>query len=140
MSKDSIESLLQKKLKPFEAGNVNKHGFGFRVIEFPELSNEITSFDLLKEIRDNLIIVEFKYEKYGYVVTSIDKFGDPIKEKKLSNIIYSHLLFYYPRVIYIKGSKESANFIHQEFFKATEKIINILNLEELDYFEYFKKH
>ena len=121
-----LKDKLVKNLPEFKKGTSENQGFGFEILDNENLPDSIKLDENLNDVMKNLIIIEFKKEKYGKIIKEIKK-GKPVHEIKLKNLLYNHIFISFPNYVYFKGSKENIEYLETKFFKIIQDYIAIID-------------
>ncbi len=131
ISIDNFEEIIIEKLPTFEDGTPSKPGLGFKLKKLIEPTDTISRDDKLLKIYENLIVIEFKKEKYRKV--PIRGKNAKLKYKiQFNNYIYNHIFFIFPSFILFKGPKENLELVESTFLNLIRDEVKIIDTIKFD--------
>ena len=119
---DEMLSILNENLPKFKRGTEAQPGLGFRIFQQNDPTERISSDEILLNIFNSLIIIEFQKEKYEKRIDRYEK-GVPVY-KKFPKLITNHIFIVFPKYVIFKGSKENLELIESSFFRIMKDKVN----------------
>lgn len=126
-----IKDLIQyfdKNLESFNDGTALNPGMGFKVLKKIKYPEEVLKDKELKNFAEELIIIEYIKERYGYK-KDLDKKSLKIKrrkEKELLDYKKDYIFIKFPDTLIFKGGKDVYDSIWNYFYLDAKNVLEII--------------